>query len=151
MKIFANITIQALEKKPEDMTVTMHICRGNFKSAWLYEGDYEAVSDELFGRVNVDAFFLEFDNERSGDFKPLRTIGKQMVVLGLVTSKSGELEDKETIIGRIKEATKYVALEQLALSPQCGFASTEEGNILREEDQWKKLRFRSEERRVGKE
>jgi len=141
MKIFANITIQALEKKPEDMTVTMHICRGNFKSAWLYEGDYEAVSDQLFARVNVDAFFLEFDNERSGGFEPLRTIEKQQVVLGLITSKSGELEDKETIKARIKEATKFVPLEQLALSPQCGFASTEEGNVLTENEQWKKLRL----------
>lgn len=141
MEIFANITIEALEKKPTDMTVTMHICRGNFKSAWLYEGDYEAISEQLFARVNVDAFFLEFDNERSGGFEPLRTIGKQHVVLGLVTSKSGELEDKEAIKARIKEATKFVPLEQLALSPQCGFASTEEGNILAESDQWKKLRF----------
>lgn len=141
MKFFAEITIQALENKPADMTVTMHICRGNFKSAWLYEGDYEAIAEQLFARVNMDAFFLEFDTERSGGFEPLRHIGKQTVVLGLVTSKSGELESKETIKARIKEATKYVPLEQLALSPQCGFASTEEGNLLAGEDQWKKLQL----------
>lgn len=141
MEIFANITIDALANKPEDMTVTMHICRGNFKSAWLYEGDYEAVAEQLFARVNIDAFFLEFDNERAGGFEPLRMIGKQTVVLGLITSKSGELEDPETVKTRIKEASQYVPLDQLALSPQCGFASTEEGNLLQEVDQWKKLQL----------
>lgn len=140
MKLFANITMEALEEKPDDMTVTLHICRGNFKSAWLYEGDYEPVAKELFGRVNVDAFFLEFDTERSGDFEPLRYIGDQKVVLGLITSKDALLEDKAAIKEKIKEAAKYVPLQQLALSPQCGFASTEEGNLITEADQWKKLK-----------
>lgn len=139
MKRFADVTIRALEDKPEDMAVTLHICRGNFKSAWLYEGDYEPVAKELFGRVNVDAFFLEFDNERSGDFAPLKHIKNQKVVLGLVTTKADELEDKVAIKARIKEAEEYVPLDQLCVSPQCGFASTEEGNLVAEASQWEKL------------
>ncbi|WP_240374087.1 5-methyltetrahydropteroyltriglutamate--homocysteine S-methyltransferase [Bacillus piscicola] len=140
MKIFADITIEALADKPDDMAVTLHICRGNFKSNWLYQGDYEPIAKELFSRVNVDAFFLEFDSDRAGDFSPLRFINKQKVVLGLVTTKTAELEDKEMVKKRVAEATEYVPLEQLCLSPQCGFASTEEGNLITEEDQWNKLR-----------
>lgn len=140
-KRFANITIEALADKPEDMAVTLHICRGNFKSAWLYEGDYEPIAKELFARVNVDAFFLEFDNDRSGDFTPLRFIGDQKVVLGLITTKDAELEDKELIKDRIKEATQYVDKSQICISPQCGFASTEEGNLITEEDQWNKVKL----------
>ena len=140
VKKFADITVKAVANKPEDMAITLHICRGNFKSSWLYQGGYEPIAKELFSRVNVDAFFLEYDNERSGDFTPLRFIKEQHVVLGLITSKTPELEDKDEIIGRIKEATKYVNINQLCLSPQCGFASTEEGNILTEEEQWSKLR-----------
>ncbi|WP_165089577.1 5-methyltetrahydropteroyltriglutamate--homocysteine S-methyltransferase [Neisseria yangbaofengii] len=124
---------------PQDMAVTMHICRGNFRSTWFSSGGYEPVAEILFGGCNVDGFFLEYDSDRAGDFKPLRFIKDQQVVLGLVTSKSGELEAKEEIIDRIKEATQYVDINQLCLSPQCGFASTEEGNELTEEDQWKKL------------
>lgn len=124
---------------PQDMVVTMHICRGNFRSTWFSSGGYEPVAEILFGGCNVDGFFLEYDSDRAGDFKPLRFIKDQQVVLGLVTSKSGELEAKEEIIERIKEATQYVDINQLCLSPQCGFASTEEGNELAEEDQWKKL------------
>ena len=124
---------------PQDMAVTMHICRGNFRSTWFSSGGYEPVAEILFGGCNVDGFFLEYDSDRAGDFKPLRFIKDQQVVLGLVTSKSGELEAKEEIIERIKEATQYVDINQLCLSPQCGFASTEEGNELAEEDQWKKL------------
>lgn len=139
VKKFADITIEAVANKPEDMAITLHICRGNFKSSWLYQGGYEPIADELFSRVNVDAFFLEFDNDRSGDFKPLRFIKDQHVVLGLITSKTGELEDKEAIKQRVAEAAKYVKIDQLCLSPQCGFSSTEEGNVITEQDQWNKL------------
>ena len=141
MKQFANITIEALKEKPSDMAVTLHICRGNFKSSWLYEGDYEPIAKELFSRVNVDAFFLEFDTERAGDFAPLRFIQDQKVVLGLITTKTAQLEDKEIIKERMKEAEQYVHPSQLCLSPQCGFASTEEGNLITEEDQWNKLKL----------
>lgn len=139
IKRMANITVRSLENKPEDMAVTLHICRGNFKSAWLYEGDYSAIAEDLFSRVNVDAFFLEFDTERAGDFEPLRFIKNQKVVLGLITTKTAELEDKELMKKRIQEAAKYVPLDQLCISPQCGFASTEEGNLITEEGQWKKM------------
>lgn len=136
---FADITIESVVNKPEDMTITIHICRGNFKSAWLYQGGYEPIAKELFSRVNVDGFFLEFDDERAGDFTPLRFIKNQTVVLGLITSKTSALENPEQIKARIEEASQYVALDQLCLSPQCGFASTEEGNLVAEENQWEKL------------
>lgn len=141
MELFAQITIDTLKNKPEDMAVTLHICRGNFKSAWLYEGDYEPIAKTLFSQVNVDAFFLEFDTDRSGDFAPLRFIKDQQVVLGLITTKTAKLEDKQEIKERIKEAEAYVDLSQLCLSPQCGFASTEEGNLITEEEQWDKLKL----------
>lgn len=140
VKKFADITVEAVANKPDDMAVTIHICRGNFKSSWLYQGGYEPIAKELFSRVNVDGFFLEYDTDRAGDFSPLRFIKNQQVVLGLVTSKTPELEDKEDIKQRIEEATQYVNKDQLCLSPQCGFASTEEGNTLTEEEQWNKLR-----------
>ena len=127
--------------KPADLAITMHICRGNFRSTWFSAGGYEPIAEILFGHCNVDGFFLEYDSDRAGDFKPLRFIKNQQVVLGLVTSKSGDLENRDEIIARIKEATQYVDINQLCLSPQCGFASTEEGNILTEEQQWKKLEF----------
>ena len=130
---------KVLEAKPEDMTITMHICRGNFRSTWSSSGGYEPVAEILFGHCNVDGFFLEYDSDRAGGFEPLRYIGKQKVILGLVTSKEAKLENKEDVIARIHEAANYVPLEQLALSPQCGFASTEEGNLVTDEDQWKKL------------
>src|SRR5699024_9815752 len=136
---FADITNKAIANKPDDMTISLHVCRGNFKSSWLYEGDYEPIAEALFSRVNVDAFFLEFDTDRAGDFKPLRFIQDQQVVLGLVTTKTAALESPEQIKISIKDATKYVPLEQLCLSPQCGFASTEEGNTITEEEQWEKL------------
>ena len=119
----------------------MHVCRGNFASSWVYSGGYEKIAESLFS-VTVDGFFLEYDNERSGDFAPLRHITRPdlQIVLGLVTSKEATLEDKSQIKARIKEATEYVPLENLCLSPQCGFASTEEGNKISEEDQWAKLR-----------
>lgn len=131
----------ALANKPSDLVVTMHVCRGNFASSWVYSGGYEKIAESLFS-VNVDGFFLEYDNERSGDFTPLRHITRPdlQIVLGLVTSKEATLEDKAQIKARIKEATEYVPLENLCLSPQCGFASTEEGNKISEEDQWAKLR-----------
>nr|WP_092074675.1 5-methyltetrahydropteroyltriglutamate--homocysteine S-methyltransferase [Dendrosporobacter quercicolus]NSL47645.1 5-methyltetrahydropteroyltriglutamate--homocysteine S-methyltransferase [Dendrosporobacter quercicolus DSM 1736]SDN08066.1 5-methyltetrahydropteroyltriglutamate--homocysteine methyltransferase [Dendrosporobacter quercicolus] len=127
--------------RPADMAITLHICRGNFHSSWFGAGGYEPIAGELFGNANVDGFFLEYDNERSGDFKPLRFIKKQLVVLGLVTTKHGGLESKEMLKARLAEASQYLHLEQLCLSPQCGFASTEEGNILTEEEQWDKLRL----------
>ncbi|MWV42078.1 5-methyltetrahydropteroyltriglutamate--homocysteine S-methyltransferase [Paenibacillus sp. HJL G12] len=139
VKQFADITIDAVANKPEDMAITIHICRGNFKSSWLYEGGYEPIAKELFSRVNVDGFFLEYDSDRAGDFKPLRHIKDQRVVLGLVTTKTGELEDKEDLKRRVQEASEYVNLDQLCLSPQCGFSSTEEGNTVTDQDQWNKL------------
>ena len=136
---YVKVINKALEAKPADMTITMHICRGNFRSTWFSSGGYEPVAETLFGHCNVDGFFLEYDSDRSGDFTPLRYIQNQQVVLGLVTSKTPELEDKDAVIARIHEAEKYVPLQQLCLSPQCGFSSTEEGNLLTEDDQWAKL------------
>jgi 5-methyltetrahydropteroyltriglutamate--homocysteine methyltransferase len=139
---YARMTNKALEAKPADMVITMHSCRGNFRSTFIASGGYEFVAGELFGKVNIDGYFLEFDTERAGGFDVLRHLkGNKQVVLGLVTSKSGTLEKKDDIKRRIDEATKYVPLEQLCLSPQCGFASTEEGNVLAEEEQWAKLRM----------
>ena len=132
---------RALEAKPADMTITMHICRGNFRSTWFSSGGYEPVAEILFRGCRVDGFFLEYDSDRAGGFAPLDHIQDQRVVLGLVTSKSGTLEKREDIVARIHEAAKHVPLDQLCLSPQCGFSSTEEGNILTEEEQWNKLRF----------
>lgn len=132
----------ALKDLPEDLHVTTHICRGNYHSTFATSGGYEPVAQTLFGKENVEAFFLEFDDDRSGDFAPLRFVPEEkQVVLGLITSKSGKLEDKEAIVNRIREASQYVPLERLNLSPQCGFASTEEGNILTEQQQWDKLRL----------
>ena len=134
---------KALEGKPADLTVGLHVCRGNFRSTWISEGGYEPVAEILFGGVNIDAFFLEYDNERSGGFEPLRYIkpGHQQVVLGLITTKEGALEDPQTVKARIAEAAQYVDINQICLSPQCGFASTEEGNNLSEAQQWEKLRL----------
>jgi 5-methyltetrahydropteroyltriglutamate--homocysteine methyltransferase len=141
--IYAKLTNAALEGKPADMTITMHSCRGNFRSTFIASGPYDFVADQLLGNTNFDGYFLEYDTERSGGFEPLRHFpkGKKQLVLGLVTSKSGRLEKKDDIKRRIEEASKYVPLEQLCLSPQCGFASTEEGNVLAEEEQWAKLRM----------
>jgi 5-methyltetrahydropteroyltriglutamate--homocysteine methyltransferase len=141
--IYARVTREALRDKPADMAITMHSCRGNFRSTWIAEGGYEFVAEHLLGNTNLDGYFLEYDSDRAGGFEPLRHLpkGKSQIVLGLVTSKSGRLEPRDEIKGRIEEATKYVALEQLCLSPQCGFASTEEGNVLAEDEQWAKLRM----------
>jgi 5-methyltetrahydropteroyltriglutamate--homocysteine methyltransferase len=133
---------QALSDRPPGLAVTVHMCRGNFRSSWVAEGGYDFVAEALFGGLQVDGFFLEFDDARSGSFAPLRFVppGKQ-VVLGLVTTKRGALEDKDQLKRRIDEASKYVPLEQLCLSPQCGFSSTVEGNALTHEEQLAKLRL----------
>ena len=130
--IYAKIINTALKSKPADMTVTTHVCRGNFRSTWISEGGYEPVAELLLGSVDYDGFFLEYDTERAGGLEPLRFLpkGKKRVVVGLVTSKDGTLEKKDDIKRRLDEAAKYAPLEQLCLSPQCGFASTEEGNVL---------------------
>ena len=141
--IYAEVTNAALADKPADMTITMHSCRGNFRSTFIASGGYEFVAEQLLAKTNIDGYFLEYDTDRAGGFEPLRYFpkGNKQLVLGLVTSKSGRLEQKGDIKRRIEEATKYVPLEQLCLSPQCGFASTEEGNVLAEEEQWAKLRM----------
>jgi len=139
--IYAGVINTALAQKPADMTITTHICRGNFRSTWISEGGYEPVAETLLGKVNYDGYFLEYDTERAGGFEPLRFLpkGNKIVVLGLLTSKTGALEKKDDIKRRIDEATKFASLDQFCLSPQCGFASTEEGNILSENEQWAKL------------
>lgn len=141
-KMYARVINESIAKKPEDMKITMHICRGNFQSTFTSSGGYENVSDIIFGGLNVDGLFLEFDDERSGGFEPLQHVHRPdlQIVLGLITSKFGELENPDNIKARIKEASQYVSLDQLCLSPQCGFASTEEGNKLTEEQQWDKVR-----------
>src|SRR5579871_7066538 len=140
---YAALTNAALAQKPADMTITMHSCRGNFRSTFIASGGYDFVAEQLLGNTAFDGYFLEYDSERAGGFEPLRFFpkGNKQLVLGLVTSKSGKLESKDAIKRRIDEATKYVALDQLCLSPQCGFASTEEGNVLAEDEQWAKLRM----------
>ncbi|MBO0959342.1 5-methyltetrahydropteroyltriglutamate--homocysteine S-methyltransferase [Neobacillus sp. MM2021_6] len=133
---------EAISKKPEDMVITMHICRGNFRSTYITSGGYDQISDAIFADLKVDGLFLEYDDNRSGDFEPLKSFKRadQKVVLGLITSKFPELEDPDLIRERIKEASQYIPLENISLSPQCGFASTEEGNNLTEEDQWSKIK-----------
>lgn len=132
----------ALEGKPEDMVITSHICRGNYHSTYFTSGPYDSVADYVFAKENVDALYLEYDDERSGGFEPLQKVSEdKKVVLGLITTKSPSMEDKEVIIRRIKEAANYVPLDRLCLSPQCGFASCEIGNKLTEEQQWAKLRL----------
>ncbi|HYA04935.1 MAG TPA: 5-methyltetrahydropteroyltriglutamate--homocysteine S-methyltransferase [Xanthobacteraceae bacterium] len=140
---YARLTNAALASKPADMTITMHSCRGNFRSTFIASGGYEFVAEQLLGNTAFDGYFLEYDTDRAGGFEPLRFFpkGKKQLVLGLVTSKTGTLESKDAIKRRIEEATKYIALDQLCLSPQCGFASTEEGNVLSEDEQWAKLRM----------
>jgi 5-methyltetrahydropteroyltriglutamate--homocysteine methyltransferase len=137
---YAGLINAAVSGAPAGMTVCMHLCRGNFQSTFVASGGYEPVAEILFNTINVHGYFMEYDSDRAGGFEPLRFVPKgKTVVLGLVTSKSGKLESKEEIKRRIDEAAKYVPLDQLALSPQCGFASTEEGNILAEDQQWAKL------------
>ena len=139
---YAGMLNRVLEAKPDDMVITTHVCRGNFRSTWISSGGYEPVAEQLLGEVAYDGFFLEYDSERAGGFEPLRFLpeGDRTVVLGLITSKSGELEDVDAIKKRIDEASAFAPLGQLAVSPQCGFASTEEGNVLTEDQQWAKIR-----------
>ena len=138
---YAELINAALADRPDDLTVAVHLCRGNYRSTWFAQGGYEPVAEVLFNELAVDAYFLEYDDERSGDFAPLRFVPPdKTVVLGLVTSKRPELEPYELLVARVEEASRYVALDQLCLSPQCGFASTVEGNALTEDEQWAKLR-----------
>src|SRR5437764_4945021 len=133
---------EALDGRPDGIRVTTHMCRGNFRSSWAAEGGYDFVAEALFGGLNVDGFFLEYDDARSGGFEPLRFVPKgKLVVLGLVTTKRGELESKDLLKRRIEEASQYVPVEQLCLSPQCGFSSTVEGNVLTYDEQVAKLRL----------
>jgi 5-methyltetrahydropteroyltriglutamate--homocysteine methyltransferase len=131
----------ALKNRPADMTITTHTCRGNFRSTFVASGGYEPVADMVFNQIDVDGYFMEWDDSRSGGFEPLRMLpkGKKKVVLGLVTTKAGDVEQPDDLVRRIEAAAKYAPLDQLCLSPQCGFASTEEGNNLAEDSQWKKL------------
>jgi 5-methyltetrahydropteroyltriglutamate--homocysteine methyltransferase len=140
--VYADLINEAMSDIPPDMTVTMHLCRGNYKSTFMGSGGYDAMQEVLFDRIKVHGYFMEYDSARAGGFEPLKRLQKgRLAVLGLVTTKTGELESKETIKRRIEEAAKFADLEQLCLSPQCGFASTEEGNALAEEEQWAKLRM----------
>jgi 5-methyltetrahydropteroyltriglutamate--homocysteine methyltransferase len=140
--IYAGMINAAISDIPAGMTISMHLCRGNFQSTFVAAGGYEPVAEMLFNTINVHAYFMEYDSDRAGGFEPLRFVPKdKLVVLGLVTSKSGTLETRDELRRRVDEAAKFVDIEQLCLSPQCGFASTEEGNILTEEQQWAKLRM----------
>jgi 5-methyltetrahydropteroyltriglutamate--homocysteine methyltransferase len=140
---YADLINAGIKDRPADMTIGLHLCRGNFKSSWAASGGYEPVAEVLFNGIDVDTYFMEYDSERAGGFEPLRFLpkGHKTVVLGLVTTKTGELESRDVLIGRIEQAARYAPLEQLAISPQCGFASTEEGNNVTEEQQWAKLRL----------
>ena len=141
-KAYKDINDKVIVNAPKDMIINTHVCRGNFHSTYASEGAYDSVADILFGEENVNAYFLEFDDERSGGFAPLAKVsGEKKVVLGLITTKSPVLEDKQLVIDRIHDAAKYIPLERLYLSPQCGFASCEIGNKLTEEEQWAKLRL----------
>ena len=139
---YAGMINAAIADIPSDMTITMHLCRGNFRSNFVASGGYEPVAEILFNTIRAHGYFMEYDSERAGGFEPLRFLPKgKTVVLGLVTSKTGQLESKDTIKRRIDEAARFAPLDQLCLSPQCGFASTEEGNTLAEDEQWAKLRM----------
>ncbi|MDO8227270.1 5-methyltetrahydropteroyltriglutamate--homocysteine S-methyltransferase [Bacillus cabrialesii] len=140
--LFAKTINDAVADRPDDLAITMHICRGNFRSTWAASGGYDAVAETILDGLNLDGLFLEYDDDRSGNFDPLRFVKRKdlQIVLGLITSKYGELENPEDVKRRINEAARFVSLDQLCLSPQCGFASTEEGNLLTEEQQWAKLR-----------
>ncbi len=138
--VYARMIHAAIEGRPADMAVTMHLCRGNFRSSWIAQGGYEPVAELLFNGIAADGYFMEFDSARAGGFEPLRFVPKgKTVVLGLITSKSGGLESRDEIKRRIEDAARYLDIGQLCLSPQCGFASTEEGNLLTHDEQWAKL------------
>lgn len=139
-ELLLRVNNRVLDARPDDLVVNTHVCRGNFHSTWACQGGYEGVADALLAREHVDAFFLEFDDERSGGFEPLDAVpDDKCVVLGLVTTKRPELEDEDALVARIHEAARHVPLERLCLSPQCGFASCECGNKLTEEEQWAKV------------
>jgi 5-methyltetrahydropteroyltriglutamate--homocysteine methyltransferase len=142
-EIYARIINYAISERPADMVITTHVCRGNFRSTWISSGGYEPVAETMLAGTNYDGYFLEYDSDRAGGFEPLRFLphGNKVVVVGIITSKFGELEGKDHIKRRLEEAAKFVPLDQLAVSPQCGFASTEEGNVLSEEEQWAKLKL----------
>jgi len=138
--LYARLVNDSIKDRPSDMTAAIHLCRGNFRSAWVTKGGYDPVAEILFSEMAVDAFFLEYDDDRSGDFSPLRYMPKdKMVVLGLMSSKHPEVESMDELRRRIEEATKLVDLDQCAISHQCGFSSTVEGNVLTHDDQWRKL------------
>jgi 5-methyltetrahydropteroyltriglutamate--homocysteine methyltransferase len=140
--VYADMINAAISDVPDNVTLSMHLCRGNFRSTFVASGGYEPVAEILFNKIGVDAYFMEYDSDRAGGFEPLRFVPKdKIVVLGLVTSKSGQLESKDDIKRRIEAASKYLDISQLCLSPQCGFASTEEGNALAQDEQWAKLRM----------
>ena len=142
MESWVKLIDDTLADKPAGLTVSTHICRGNFRSSWVASGGYEPIAEVIFNRMPYDAFFLEYDTDRAGGFEPLRHVpkdGRSAIVLGLITTKTGMIEDKDVIKHRIDAAARYVDLDRLCLSPQCGFASTEEGNVLAEDDQWAKL------------
>jgi 5-methyltetrahydropteroyltriglutamate--homocysteine methyltransferase len=139
-RTYAALINSVIDNRPSDLTVGIHLCRGNYRSTWFAEGGYEPVAEILFNSINVDAYFLEYDDERSGDFAPLRFVPKdKMVVLGIISSKLKELEKVDDMAKRIDEAAKYMPLEQLCVSPQCGFSSTHHGNDLTHDDQWRKM------------
>jgi 5-methyltetrahydropteroyltriglutamate--homocysteine methyltransferase len=140
LHIYADLVNTACAGRTPGMTISMHLCRGNFRSTWMAQGGYEPVAEILFNRMGVDAYFMEYDTERAGGFEPLRLLPRnKLAVLGVMTSKTGALESKDQLKRRLDEASKFVSLDQLCLSPQCGFASTEEGNLLAEDEQWAKL------------
>ena len=147
----ARASTRRSKAKPADMAITTHVCRGNFRSTWISSGGYEPVAEILLGGVNYDGYFLEYDSERAGGFEPLRFLpkGNKIVVLGLITSKCGTLEKKDDVKRRIDEADEVRAARAVRLSPQCGFASTEEGNVLAEDEQWAKMRDDRRARRRG--
>lgn len=139
-RTYSTLINSVIDNRPEDLTIGIHLCRGNYRSTWFAEGGYEPVAEILFNNINVDAYFLEYDDERSGDFAPLRFVPKnKVVVLGIMSSKVAELESTASLITRIKEATQYMPLENMCISPQCGFSSTHHGNALTHEQQWAKL------------
>jgi methionine synthase II (cobalamin-independent) len=140
--LYGDLINTAIADAPADMTITMHLCRGNYKSTFMGTGGYDAVQEILFDRIKVHGYFMEYDTARAGGFQPLRRLPRdRFAVLGLVTTKTGALESKDAIKRRIEEAARYADVEQLCLSPQCGFASTEEGNILAEPEEWAKLKM----------
>ena len=140
-ELYGDLINTAMADIPSDMTITMHLCRGNYKSTFMGTGGYEAVQEILFSKIKVHGYFMEYDDPRSGGFEPLRMLPKgKLVVLGIATTKSGKLESKDELKRRIEQAAKYASLDQLCISGQCGFASTEEGNLLSEDEQWAKLR-----------